>query len=68
MLRYLIKPMFVIANVNDQTTRKDIDEFKHQLSDNIKVVEVDVKIETDLNELSNEEKIEFMSELVFQCI
>ena len=56
------KPMFVIANVNDQTTKKEIDEFKLQLSDNMKIVEVDVKIETDLNELSNEEKIEFMSE------
>ena len=56
------KPMFVIANVNEQTTRDEIEEFKLQLSDNMKIVEVDVKIETDLNELSNEEKTEFMSE------
>ena len=56
------KPMFVIANVNEQTTEEEIDEFKLQLSDNMKIVEVDVKIETDLNELSNEERIEFMSE------
>ena len=56
------KPMFVIANVNEQTTREEIDEFKLQLSDNMKIVEVDVKIETDQNELSNEEKTEFMSE------
>ena len=28
----------------------------------ITVVEVDVKTETDLNELSNEEKVEFMTE------
>ena len=56
------KPMFVIANVNEQTTRDEIEEFKLQLSDDMKIVEVDVKIETDLNELSNEEKTEFMSE------
>ena len=56
------KPMFVIANVNEQTTRDEIEEFKLQLSDDMKIVEVDVKIETDLKELSNEEKTEFMSE------
>ena len=43
------------ANVNEQTTRDEIENLKLQLSDNMKIVEVDVKIETDLNELSNEE-------------
>ena len=56
------KPMFVIANVNEEISKVDIDKFKDNLPKDIKVVEVDVKTETDLNELSNEEKIEFMSE------
>ena len=56
------KPMFVIANVNENTSKEEIEKFKKHLPINIKTVEVDVKTETDLNELSSEEKIEFMSE------
>ena len=56
------KPMFVIANVNENTSKKEIEKFKGNLPNDITVVEVDVKTETDLNELSNEEKTEFMKE------
>ena len=56
------KPMFVIANVNESTSKKEIEMFKGNLPRDITVVEVDVKTETDLNELSNEEKVEFMNE------
>ena len=56
------KPMFVIANVNENTSKKEIEKFKGNLPKDITVVEVDVKTETDLNELSNEEKTEFMKE------
>ena len=56
------KPMFVIANINDNTSKEEVEKFKKHLPEDIIVVEVDVKTETDLNELSNEEKVEFMSE------
>ena len=56
------KPMFVIANVNESTPIEEIEKFKGNLPKDITVVEVDVKTETDLNELSNEEKVEFMNE------
>ena len=56
------KPMFVIANVNESTSKKEIEKFRGNLPKDITVVEVDVKTETDLNELSNEEKTEFMKE------
>ncbi len=56
------KPMFVIANVNESTSKGEIEKFKGNLPKDITVVEVDVKTETDLNELSNEEKVEFMNE------
>lgn len=56
------KPMFVIANVNENTSREEIEKFKRHLPKNITVVELDVKTETDLNELSNDEKAEFMTE------
>ena len=56
------KPMFVIANVNESTPKEEIEKFKGNLPKDITVVEVDVKTETDLNELSNEEKVEFMNE------
>ena len=56
------KPMFVIANVNESTSKEEIEKFKGNLPKDITVVEVDVKTETDLNELSNEEKVEFMNE------
>ena len=56
------KPMFVIANVNENTSETEVEKFKGNLPNDITVVEVDVKTETDLNELSNEEKTEFMKE------
>ena len=56
------KPMFVIANINEDTNKEDIDLFKKNLPNNIVLVDMNVKIETDLNELSDEEKIEFMKE------
>ena len=56
------KPMFIIANINEDTSKEEIDSFKKSLSSNIKVVEVNVKVENDLNDLSVEEKKEFMKE------
>ena len=37
-----------------------IELFKNNLPDNIQLVDMNVKIETDLNDLSDEEKVEFM--------
>ena len=56
------KPMFVIANINEDTNKEDIELFKKNLPNNIVLVDMNVKIETDLNDLSDEEKIEFMKE------
>jgi len=54
--------MFVIANINEDTSKDELDRFKNNIAKNIKVVEVNVKVETDLNELTSEEKKEFMEE------
>ena len=56
------KPMFVVANINEDTTRTELDNFIKSMPENIKLVEVNVKVETDLNDLSEEEKNEFMEE------
>jgi len=56
------KPMFVVANINEDTTRAELDSFIKSMPENIKLVEVNVKVETDLNDLSEEEKKEFMEE------
>jgi len=56
------KPMFVIANINEDTNIKDIELFKKNLPDNIVLVDINVKIETDLNDLSDDERVEFMKE------
>ena len=56
------KPMFVVANINEDTTRTELDNFIKSMPKNIKLVEVNVKVETDLNDLSEEEKKEFMEE------
>tara|TARA_Y100000389_G_C17445656_1_gene511429 strand:- start:28 stop:1104 length:1077 start_codon:yes stop_codon:yes gene_type:complete len=56
------KPMFVVANINEDTSKEEIDTFRRSLPEDIKLVEVNVKVETDLNELSDDEKKEFMEE------
>ena len=56
------KPMFVVANINEDTTRTELDNFIKSMPENIQLVEVNVKVETDLNDLSEEEKKEFMEE------
>ena len=56
------KPMFVVANINEDTTKVELDSFIKSMPENIKLVEVNVKVETDLNDLSEEEKKEFMEE------
>ena len=56
------KPMFVIANINEDTNKEDIELFKKNLPGNIVLVDMNVKIETDLNDLSDDEKVEFMKE------
>ena len=56
------KPMFVIANINEDTSKEEIDAFKKLLPKNIELVQVNVKVETDLNDLSDEDKKEFMRE------
>ena len=57
-----LKPMFVIANINEDTAQEEIDTFKNLLPKNIELVQVNVKVETDLNDLSDEDKKEFMKE------
>ena len=44
------KPMFVIANINEDTNKEDIELFKNNLPNNIVLVDMNVKIETDLND------------------
>jgi len=56
------KPMFVIANINEDTNKEDIELFKKNLPSNIVLVDMNVKIETDLNDLPDVEKVEFMKE------
>jgi GTP-binding protein YchF len=56
------KPMFVVANINEDTSKAELDSFIKSMPENIKLVEVNVKVETDLNDLSEEEKKEFMEE------
>ena len=56
------KPMFVIANINEDTNKEDIELFKKNLPSNIVLVDINVKIEIDLNELSDDDKAEFMEE------
>ena len=56
------KPMFIIANINEDTPQNEIDIFKNLLPKNMKLVQVDVKVESDLNDLSDEDKKEFMKE------
>ena len=56
------KPMFVIANINEETKQEEIDTFKKLLAKNMKLVQVNVRVETDLNDLSDEDKKEFMKE------
>ncbi len=56
------KPMFVIANINEDTSPEEIDIFKKLLPKNIELVQVNVKVETDLNDLSDKDKKEFMKE------
>ena len=45
------KPMFVVANINEDTTRAELDNFIKSMPENIKLVEVNVKVETDLHDL-----------------
>ena len=56
------KPMFVIANINEDTTQEEIDAFKMLLPKNIELLQVNVKVETDLNDLSDDDQKEFMNE------
>jgi len=56
------KPMFVIANINEETKKEEIDTFKKLLTRNMKLVQVNVRVETDLNDLSDEDKKEYMME------
>ena len=56
------KPMFVIANVNEETKQEEIDLFKRSLKKNMQLIQVNVRVETDLNDLSDKDKEEFMTE------
>ena len=56
------KPMFVIANVNEETKQEEIDIFKRSLKKNMELIQVNVRVETDLNDLSDKDKKEFMTE------
>ena len=57
------KPMFVIANINDQSDDSEIREFKKALHSDIEFVSIDVKLEQELMELNVEEQAEFLTDL-----
>lgn len=57
------KPMFVIGNINGQSDKKEIDEFRKVISSDIHFVTIDVSLEQDITELDEEDQEEFLKEL-----
>lgn len=63
-----LKPMIYMANVNEEDLIEDTNSYvekvrEYALRENSKVIIVCAKIEEDLCDLSNEEKIEFLNDL-----
>ena len=57
------KPMFVIANVNSNTSQSDLTDFQNKLNSKIKLLTIDVRTEQDISELDDREKQEFLKEM-----
>ncbi len=56
--------MFVITILMKNTSKQEINNFIESMPENIKLVEVNVKVETDLDELSEDEKKNLWKSLV----
>ena len=57
------KPVFVIANINDQSDNDEITKFKKALHPDVQFVSIDVKLEQDIMELNEDEQAEFLKDL-----
>jgi len=57
------KPMFIIANVNEGTSKGDIDNFLSSLNSKIQSVSVNVKLEQEISSLNTEDQKEFLDEI-----
>jgi len=57
------KPMFIIANVNNNTSQSDLTDFQNKLDSEIKLITIDVRTEQDIFELDDKEKQEFLKEM-----
>ena len=57
------KPMFIIANINDETDENEVLEFQKKISDNIHLVTIDVKLEQDISDLDPNDQADFMDEM-----
>ena len=61
--QYIHKPMFVIANINSDTSQNDLTDFQNKLDSEIKFITIDVRTEQDIGELDDKEKQEFLKEM-----
>ena len=57
------KPMFVIANINDQTHKQEIEDFKKEISTSMHLVTIDVKLEQEILELDTDDQEAFMQDM-----
>ena len=57
------KPMFVIANINNDTEESDLADFQKKLHSSIKMITIDVRTETDISGLENMERLELLKEM-----
>ncbi len=57
------KPMFIIANIDDEYDKQSFNDFKNDLPENQKCILMDTKIEQEISQLPPEDQIEFLKEL-----
>ena len=57
------KPMFVIANINDQTHKQEIEDFQKEISTTMNLVTIDVKLEQEILELDADDQGAFMKDM-----
>ena len=57
------KPMFVIANINEGTHEDELINFQHKLNISAHMITIDAKTETDISELDENDKQEFIKEM-----
>ena len=57
------KPMFVIANINDQTHKQEIEDFQKEISTTMHLVTIDVKLEQEILELDADDQGAFMKDM-----